>query len=715
MEFTIVNGIGLWNSWTRNFKTPLLACLDLLDNSFDAALCNDLTNASSLSNIPNHILAAPILSSSNGASNGNGGIKFEGKIHMQELEYESIYKNKPTPEKERKSGIRILNNSFKPINPLIEILEVYRSEKGKHTESVGENGVGLKQGCATLADLSFVISKNHKKKLLELGVIAASLQREEGVRLPSFQITYEMSDGNGVNLDSVRMGIQESTRDDEGVKACIKQLGIGNLQLGLDELTLHCKELLGDEWGDDAFCVILSDLRHGKPKVLLDEVWTEIPRNYIHVPSNFEFVIGGREVEFCFWQKRLIELSLFELKIDPKNAWNSYKKEEEHLWINPKEGYKLNLYFGFNPLRLEDHSACVMYVYSRQSGRLIKYSQDARAELGLSASGTDYSQGLTIIIDDFGGNLPLSPSKQDIAFGEEENGLAHKLNVLAWTSACTKLYWNHHAEKVNKSKTDLTLKVKAHKEDITRDINMTDKVELLPLGQLNLTKFHDMHWFKNHYKKISANVYVQNPYTVTPGPDTRFEITVARPVRKCEKISKISKKSRYVDDGPVPPTKKTRNSQKDKKKRRDQEQTQGYFISDDIQDWLKNARTKGNSKRSDSDLESDYDPTLYTPPLILPQGRLARPIQTSHNVVINGGLMHRPRRSNGVKKSAGTIQLQKRVKELQNEIAEVKSHTATERKLLENEYDAKGKEISALEHRLQNLDRMMKAMIDSAA
>ena len=35
---TRVNGIGLWNSWTRNFKTPLLACLDLLDNSFDAAL-----------------------------------------------------------------------------------------------------------------------------------------------------------------------------------------------------------------------------------------------------------------------------------------------------------------------------------------------------------------------------------------------------------------------------------------------------------------------------------------------------------------------------------------------------------------------------------------------------------------------------------------------------------------------------------------------------
>eukprot|EP00566_Odontella_aurita_P030293 CAMPEP_0113598490 /NCGR_PEP_ID=MMETSP0015_2-20120614/41619_1 /TAXON_ID=2838 /ORGANISM="Odontella" /LENGTH=65 /DNA_ID=CAMNT_0000506519 /DNA_START=275 /DNA_END=469 /DNA_ORIENTATION=- /assembly_acc=CAM_ASM_000160 len=34
---TRVNGIGLWNSWTRNFKTPLLALLDLFDNSIDAA------------------------------------------------------------------------------------------------------------------------------------------------------------------------------------------------------------------------------------------------------------------------------------------------------------------------------------------------------------------------------------------------------------------------------------------------------------------------------------------------------------------------------------------------------------------------------------------------------------------------------------------------------------------------------------------------------
>jgi len=32
------SGTGLWDLWTRNFKSPLFALLDLIDNSVDAAL-----------------------------------------------------------------------------------------------------------------------------------------------------------------------------------------------------------------------------------------------------------------------------------------------------------------------------------------------------------------------------------------------------------------------------------------------------------------------------------------------------------------------------------------------------------------------------------------------------------------------------------------------------------------------------------------------------
>ena len=67
---------------------------------------------------------------------------------------------------------------------------------------------------------------------------------------------------------------------------------------------------------------------------------------------------------------------------------------------NAEDGaYKLRIFVGFDRMRLNDpdegHSAS-LFVYSRQSGRLIKYEPDGRFFLGLNASGTDYAQGLTI-------------------------------------------------------------------------------------------------------------------------------------------------------------------------------------------------------------------------------------------------------------------------------------------------------------------------------
>ena len=45
---------------------------------------------------------------------------------------------------------------------------------------IGENGVGLKQGCATLSDLSFVLVKNGSDDKVELGFCAESLQLAKG-------------------------------------------------------------------------------------------------------------------------------------------------------------------------------------------------------------------------------------------------------------------------------------------------------------------------------------------------------------------------------------------------------------------------------------------------------------------------------------------------------------------------------------------------------
>jgi hypothetical protein len=75
-----------------------------------------------------------------------------------------------------------VNNCVKAICPLGEVL--YNSSK-VHSGAVdiGENGVGLKQVCATLCDLSFVLVKNGSDANIELGIVAKNLQKEEGCYL----------------------------------------------------------------------------------------------------------------------------------------------------------------------------------------------------------------------------------------------------------------------------------------------------------------------------------------------------------------------------------------------------------------------------------------------------------------------------------------------------------------------------------------------------
>ena len=67
---------------------------------------------------------------------------------------------------------------------------------------------------------------------------------------------------------------------------------------------------------------------------------------------------------------------------------------------NADEGsYKLRIFAGFDRMRINNPvevKSASLSVYSRQSGRLIKYEEDGRFFLGLNASGTMYAQGLTI-------------------------------------------------------------------------------------------------------------------------------------------------------------------------------------------------------------------------------------------------------------------------------------------------------------------------------
>ncbi|KAL3798341.1 hypothetical protein HJC23_004994 [Cyclotella cryptica] len=149
LKRTRVDGKGMWNSWTRNFRTHTLALLDLIDNALDASI------------------QAP----------GEVSDNFIGRVHILPDIFERDERPKLTT-----TGITIVNNSWKPIRSLAQVLEVYNSSKlDAGSGDIGENGIGLKQGCAALSDLSFILVKNGDDSRCELGIVAEQLQRVESV------------------------------------------------------------------------------------------------------------------------------------------------------------------------------------------------------------------------------------------------------------------------------------------------------------------------------------------------------------------------------------------------------------------------------------------------------------------------------------------------------------------------------------------------------
>jgi len=100
---------------------------------------------------------------------------FAGHIEIYRDLYEEVLPKKQTCT----TGLCIRNNSPKKITPMGDVLKLFISSKDSGSDSIGENGVGLKQSCAALSDLSFVLVKNGSNKF-ELGILAKALQRDDG-------------------------------------------------------------------------------------------------------------------------------------------------------------------------------------------------------------------------------------------------------------------------------------------------------------------------------------------------------------------------------------------------------------------------------------------------------------------------------------------------------------------------------------------------------
>ena len=387
----------------------------------------------------------------------------------------------------------------------------------------------MSQGCATLSDRSFVLVKDSLEGTIQLGILAQSLQREEGPYLPSFTFS------SSVSLKD-QMVRKFSKHKHLNVKRCIEEYGAAShasdpdFLIGIERLCRHANSISSNTFAENpyVFLLVLDKVHHHQTneyvqdqwdaqqkktvKDLLKELEVGLPKTYLHIPNNFDFTIGGKNVDFAkYWTARLVELSSFTVNINKRIP---FQQNFEH-----QDTYELRIFVGFDTMRVTEPSAgkeASLYVYSRQSGRLITQYDDARTLLKLSAGGTTFCQGLTVIIDDIGGQLPLNPTKEQIAFGEEDRGETHKDNLFAWIGCMIHFYYNHQLEKFGKKKTALTKKV----------AELSDNLQTRGLKSLDSSSFTT---YQLTSKPIGQNIRVdKSSVKELPGKDTLSRLKTSK-------------------------------------------------------------------------------------------------------------------------------------------------------------------------------------------
>ncbi|KAL3782830.1 hypothetical protein HJC23_011163 [Cyclotella cryptica] len=468
-KITRVDGKGLWRSWKRNFNSQFMAILDLIDNSLDASI--------------------------EGIDQG-----FVGKCHINPDTYSYQEENWAL---EKTTGIAIINNCIKTMRPLQKCLEIYDSSKvDSGADHVGENGVGLKQACATLSDRSFVLMKNGSDSNCELGIIAEQLQRNEGAYLPAFQFSNDSYDTETPSL-AEQMKDLFSQPNNADAAQCIAQYGSGlngngpSLDFGIERLCKHF-DMMCRNFSDNpyVFAVIVDKVRNDNVEErsgvaddvltkiqvnkLLSELRNRIPLTYLHIPTSFEFLVNNHRVMFKYWQNRMVEFTRFTMNVGTTLRFDDPRDDPQKCAIR--------LYVGFDTVAMYNVNSkkCgALFLYSRQSGRLITHHPDARTMLELSAGGTEYCSGLRIIVDDFEGHLPLNPTKQDIAFSEKACGDILKENLYKSVGAFVRMYYKFHIGKYGNKKTVLTKKVKEFVSEMKQSVDSLQT----ELCKLDLTTF----------------------------------------------------------------------------------------------------------------------------------------------------------------------------------------------------------------------------------
>lgn len=377
---------------------------------------------------------------------------------------------------------------------------------------------------ATLSDLSFVLAKNGREGYVELGIIAESLQKAEGCYLPAFRFNLSDRD-DAIQSLQVQMTSLFSQPKHRNVARCIEQYGSAmqgedDLEKGSNRLLKHFTSILDFHGSPFVFAIVLDNISCGdrRDQDPIKDLCEAIPYTYLHIPPSFDFRIGNtsarkEQIVFQYWPQRLVELSSFTVMVSEKFPWHD---PQSHV-----DSYKMRVFMGFDRMRLQTgKTSTTLYIYSRESGRLIKREGDARFLLGLSNSGSMYCQGLTVLIDDIEGKLPLNPTKQDVAFGEQAHGEVHKDNLFAWVGCVVKFFYEYHLAKFDNKRTRLTAKLSEFGSDPI-------KTRLKELDRSHVTTF-SAHF--SYYAKKSIRID-RKTAEENVGADTHFTLHADAPLQ----------------------------------------------------------------------------------------------------------------------------------------------------------------------------------------
>jgi len=345
--------------------------------------------------------------------------------------------------------------------------------------TIGENGVGMKQAAASLSDMTFVLVKNGSNEELELGIVARVLQNEVGCFLPCFKFN---------DLKNLSKKMTEVFKQSQyaSVAKCVAEYGkvttddVPSLDKGIERLCKHfgdiCKKFHNNPY---VFEVILDKVHDRNSKQasrardkqatvaeIIKTLQNDIPMRYLHIDETFKFSVGKKELTFRYWQDRLVEFTEIEIPVRSKTPWHKDFGEDI------PDQYWLRIFLGFDRFRIAEsdvepetgikkaNKQCSLYIYSRMSGRLILRERDSRVRLRLNAGGTEFCQALTVIIDDVDGHLPINPTKQDVVFSNQsQGGETHEDNLYAIVRAVVAFYYTHHKKKYGGKKNILTSKI----------------------------------------------------------------------------------------------------------------------------------------------------------------------------------------------------------------------------------------------------------------